>query len=95
MKRKAMQESWVLIKHCGFTKADALRQGWLLARAQYYMRTRKYCYFEFLKTDGVTYRKAMGTINPSFIPPTQQVYFDMEKKEWRSFRKSNLVRILM
>lgn len=104
MKRNAMKESWVLIKHCGFTKADALRQGWLVARAQHYMKTRKYCYFEFLKTDGVTYRKAMGTINPSIIPPTkgvrttpptQQVFFDMEKKEWRSFRKSNLVRILM
>ena len=104
MKRNAMKESWVLIKHCGFTKADALRQGWLIARAQHYMKTRKYCYFEFLKTDGKTYRKAFGTINPHFTPPTkgarttpptQQVFFDMEKKEWRSFRKSNLVRILM
>lgn len=104
MKRKAMQESWVLIKHFGFTKADALKQGWLLAKTQHLMRTRKYCHFEFLKTDGKTIRQAFGTINPLFIPPTkgvrttpptQQVFFDMEKGEWRSFRKSNLIRILM
>lgn len=41
MKRKAMQESWVLVKHFGFTKADALRQGWLIAKTQHLMQTRK------------------------------------------------------
>lgn len=104
MRRKAMTESHTLVKCFGMNRSDALRQGWLLARTHHAMRTRKYVIFEFLKTDGKTIRKAFGTLNPYFIPPTQglrtpppstQVYFDMEKHEWRSFRKSNLLRILM
>lgn len=104
MKRKAMQESWMLRKEHKMNQSEALKQGWLLAKLHREMRTRKYCYFEFLKTDGKTIRKAFGTINPLFIPPTKglrtpppttQVFFDIEKGEWRSFRKSNLLRILM
>lgn len=104
MKRQAMHEAWGLISRDHYTKSDALRQGWLLARTHHAMRTRKYVRFEFLKTDGKTIRKAFGTLNPFFIPPTQglrtpppstQVYFDMEKHEWRSFRKTNLLRLLL
>ena len=104
MKAKAMQESWVLIKNYKMNKSDALKQGWLLAKNHHAMRTRKYVMFEFLKTDGKTIRKALGTINPMFVPPTKglrtpppttQVFFDVEKNEWRCYRKSNLLRILM
>lgn len=104
MKTKAMNESWVLIKNHKMNKSDALRQGWLLAKNHHAMRTRKSVMFEFLKTDGKTIRKALGTINPMFVPPTKglrtpppttQVFFDVEKNEWRSYRKSNLLRILM
>ena len=104
MKRKAMTEAHTLTKCFGMNKSDALRQGWKLARVTHAMRTRKYVIFEFLKTDGKTIRRAFGTLNPYFVPPTRglrtpppttQVYFDMEKHEWRSFRKSNLLRILM
>lgn len=104
MKRKAMAESHTLAKCFGMNKSDALRQGWQLARVTHAMRTRKYCMFEFLKTDGKTIRKAIGTLNPLFTlpvrglrtpPPSTQVFFDVEKGEWRSFRKSNLLRILM
>lgn len=99
-----MEESWVLMKNYKMSKSDALRQGWLLAKTHHAMRTQKYCHFEFLKTDGKTIRKAFGTINPLFIPPTKgmrtpppttQVFFDVEKHEWRCYRKSNLLRILM
>lgn len=104
MKRKAMTEAHILARNFGMNKSDALRQGWQLARVTHAMRTRKYCMFEFLKTDGKTIRKALGTLNPIFIPPVQglrtpppttQVFFDVEKGEWRSFRKSNFIRILM
>lgn len=104
MKRKAMTESHTLAKCFGMNKSDALRQGWQLARVTHAMRTRKYCMFEFLKTDGKTIRKAIGTLNPLFTPPVRglrtpppstQVFFDVQKGEWRSFRKSNLLRILM
>lgn len=71
MKTKAMQESWVLIKNYKMNKSDALKQGWLLAKNHHAMRTRKSVMFEFLKTDGKTIRKALGTINPMFVPPTR------------------------
>lgn len=104
MKRKAMTEAHALAKCFGMNKSDALRQGWKLARVTHAMRTRKYVIFEFLKTDGKTIRRAMGTLHPLFTPPVQglrtpppstQVFFDAEKGEWRSFRKSNFLRILM
>lgn len=104
MKTKAMNESWVLIKNYKMNKSDALKQGWLLAKNHNAMRTREYVMFEFLKTDGKTIRKALGTINPMFVPPTKglrtpppttQVFFDVEKGEWRSYRKSNLIRIIL
>lgn len=99
-----MTEAHLLRSNFNFSKSDALRQGWLLAKTHKAMTTRKYVIFEFLKTDGKTIRKAIGTLNPYFVPPTRglrtpppttQVFFDVEKNEWRSFRKSNLLRILM
>lgn len=104
MKTKAMNESWILEKNYKMNRSDALKQGWLLAKNHHAMRTRKYVMFEFLKTDGETIRRAFGTINPMFVPPTKglrtpppttQVFFDVQKGEWRSYRKSNLLRILM
>lgn len=104
MKTKAMNESWILEKNYKMNRSDALKQGWLLAKNHNAMRTRKYVIFEFLKTDGKTIRKALGTLHPYFVPPTKglrtpppttQVFFDVEKGEWRSYRKSNLLRILM
>ena len=99
-----MLESWILEKNYKMNRSDSLKQGWLLARNHKMMSTRKYVIFEFLKTDGKTIRKALGTLNPYFVPPTKglrtpppttQVFFDVEKGEWRCYRKSNLLRILM
>ena len=104
MKTKAMNESWILEKNYKMNRSDALKQGWLLAKNHHKMRTQVFSVFEFLKTDGKTIRKAFGTINPIFVPPTKglktpppttQVFFDVEKNEWRSYRKTNLLRILM
>lgn len=103
MKSKAMLESWILEKNYKMNRSDSLKQGWLLARNHKMMSTREFVIFEFLKTDGKTLRKAIGTINPSLVPPTKglrtpppttQVFFDVEKGEWRSYRKSNFLRIL-
>ena len=99
-----MLESWILEKNYKMSRSESLKQGWLLAKNHRMMATHKYVMFEFLKTDGKTIRKALGTINPMFVPPTKglrtpppttQVFFDVEKGEWRSYRKSNLLRILM
>ena len=60
--------------------------------------------FRYKKRDG-SIRKAEGTLHPKFLPPPksdkefvrpeyQIVYYDLEKKAWRSFRSFEFVEIL-
>ena len=60
--------------------------------------------FRYKKRDG-SIRKAEGTLHPNFLPPPksdkeyvrpeyQIVYFDLEKKSWRSFRSFEFIEIL-
>ena len=60
--------------------------------------------FRYKKRDG-SIRKAEGTLHPKFLPPAksdkefvrpeyQIVYYDLEKKSWRSFRSYEFVEIL-
>ena len=60
--------------------------------------------FRYKKRDG-SIRKAEGTLHPKFLPPPksdkefvrpeyQIVYFDLDKKDWRSFRSFEFVEIL-
>jgi S-adenosylmethionine:tRNA-ribosyltransferase-isomerase (queuine synthetase) len=61
--------------------------------------------FKFLKQNGEE-RLAIGTLNPRFIERAfrgkgvrkvrkeTQVYWDVERNEWRSFRVENLISIL-
>lgn len=60
--------------------------------------------FRYKKRDG-SIRKAEGTLHPKFLPPAksdkefvrpeyQIVYYDIEKKSWRSFRSFKFVEIL-
>ena len=60
--------------------------------------------FRYKKRDG-SIRKAEGTLHPKFLPPPksdkefvrpeyQIVYYDLEKKSWRSFRSFEFVEIL-
>ena len=60
--------------------------------------------FRYKKRDG-SIRKAEGTLHPKFLPPAksdkefvrpeyQIVYYDLEKKAWRSFRSFEFVEIL-
>lgn len=59
--------------------------------------------FFFKKRDG-TIRKATGTLNPDYIlkvtkggnhkPEYIQVYWDLEKKDWRSFRDTQFIKVL-
>lgn len=60
--------------------------------------------FRYKKRDG-SIRKAEGTLHPKFLPPPksdkefvrpeyQIVYFDLDKKDWRSFRSFDFIEIL-
>lgn len=64
--------------------------------------TERVVRFSFRKNDG-TIRKAVGTLMKSMTPQTQgggrptpehlQLYFDVEKQSWRSFKKDQLIEI--
>ena len=60
--------------------------------------------FRYKKRDG-SIRKAEGTLHPKFLPPPksdkeyvrpeyQIVYYDLDKKAWRSFRSFQFIEIL-
>jgi hypothetical protein len=59
--------------------------------------------FTFTKVDG-TIRIARGTLRNDVLPQTMgtgrptpdsiQVYYDVDKKSWRSFKKDNLIGII-
>lgn len=59
--------------------------------------------FTFTKVDG-TIRIARGTLRNDVLPQTKgigrptpeniQVYYDVDKKSWRSFKKDNLIGII-
>lgn len=59
--------------------------------------------FTFAKVDG-TIRVARGTLRNDVLPQTKgtgrptpeniQVYYDVDKKSWRSFKKDNLIGII-
>ena len=59
--------------------------------------------FNFKKIDG-TIRKAVGTLNPDYIlkvsgtgkpkPDNIQVYWDLERGDWRSFRTARFIKVL-
>lgn len=96
-----MRLAWQFVKRNGFTMAEALKVAWLNAKVTKAMRTGIVQFF-FMKVDG-TIRQAFGTLDPHRLPETQgsgrrpadtvQVYFDTEKQEYRSFKKSNLYKM--
>lgn len=59
--------------------------------------------FTFTKVDG-TIRIARGTLRKDVLPQTMgtgrptpesiQIYYDVDKKSWRSFKKNNLIGII-
>ena len=58
--------------------------------------------FSYKKKDG-SLRKAKGTLHPSYLPPLkggspkpehQMVYYDLDKKHWRSFRSFKFIKII-
>ena len=102
MKALAMKESAVLRRY-GENKIVALKQGWILAKLKKEM-TERVVVFSYLKRD-MTIRYAIGTLKSNYIPETKgcnrkknpyvQVYYDVQKNEWRSFTKANLYGILI
>jgi hypothetical protein len=99
-----MQLAWQFVKRNGFTLSEALKIAWRNAKLKIAMYAR-IVKFYFQKTDG-TIREAYGSLNKNIIATvsgndnrkkndTVQVYWDTEKSEWRSFKKANLMNVVL
>lgn len=99
--RKVMKDAVRFVRENKFTQKEALKTAW---------RNLKLCKkmadgvvrFVFKKVDN-TFRDARGSLAHNIVPQTSgarrnndslQTYFDVDKNEWRCFRKSNLLFIL-
>ena len=107
MKTELFKMMWQFVKQTGFSKSEALKMAWRNLKLKKELQNG-IVRFHFQKVDG-SIREAWGTLKTNLIPninaaninaannraqnATIQVYFDTEKKEWRSFKKLNLVTV--
>ena len=102
MKTELFKMMWQFIKQTGRSKSEALKMAWRNLKLKKELQNG-IVRFHFQKVDG-SIREAWGTLKTNLIPninaannraqnATIQVYFDTEKKEWRSFKKLNLVTV--
>jgi len=95
-----MKNAWRFFKMTGTSFAQCLKKAW-----QNYTLVRKMLNgivrFHFQKLDG-SVREAWGTLRADLLPTVGdgrkkndfcQVYYDTEKKEFRSFKRFNLLSI--
>jgi hypothetical protein len=99
--RKVMTDAVRFVRENKFTQKEALKTAW---------RNLKLCKkmsegvvrFLFKKVDN-TFRDARGTLASGVVPQTNgvrrnndscQTYFDVDKGEWRCYKKANLLFIL-
>ncbi|MFJ1411708.1 SH3 beta-barrel fold-containing protein [Capnocytophaga canimorsus] len=97
--KQIMQLAWQFFKQTGYKFSDCLKKAWANHKLKKAMQTQ-IVRFYFQKVDG-SIREAWGTICPELIPQTAenqrkrnetvQVYFDTEVKEFRCFKKFNLI----
>lgn len=99
--REVMNLAWQFVRKNGYTMSEALKVAWRNIKLRAYMK-KAIVKFHFQKVDG-TIREAFGTLIENCLPPTKgtgkkandtlQVYFDTEKREYRCFKKANLISI--
>ena len=98
-----MNHAWQMVRRNGFTMSEALVIAWRNLKLRTAMQ-KGIVKFYFQKVDS-TIREAYGTLKESLLPETKgtcrkandslQVYFDTERGEWRSFKRANLLNIIL
>lgn len=96
-----MHDAWAMVKKNGKTISEALKTAWANVKIVKELGKRV-VEFYFKKNDG-SIRKAFGTMMPSVIHDKVkgtgerrsydhlQTYWDMEKNDWRCFKKYELI----
>lgn len=99
---EVMSLAWQFVKRNGFSMSEALKVAWANLKLKSQMKS-KIVKFYFKKVDG-SVREAYGTLNEKLMPTitgtdkrakndTVQTYFDTERKEFRCYKKANLISI--
>ena len=93
--------AWQMVKRNGYSMSEALRAAWLNVKVRMAMTTR-IVKFYFQKVDG-SIREAYGTLADNIVPDvaqggrrandTVQTYYDTERRDFRCFKKANLISI--
>ena len=99
MKKEIFLTAWQFQKQTGAGLSECLKKAWALMKLKNRMQ-KEIVKFYFQKVDG-TRREAWGTLRPDLIPAaagserpknnTVLTYFDTEKKQYRCFKKFNLI----
>lgn len=100
MKTEIFKTAWQFFRMTGKNFAECLKKAWAVAKLKNQMQN-EIVKFYFQKVDG-SIREAWGTLRADLMPEisgndhrqknnTVQVYFDTEKREFRCFKKFNLV----
>ena len=95
-----MHEAWQLVKTYALTISEALKKAWAWFKVVQRMKSGV-AEFRFEKVNGEV-RQAFGTLSEERLPKVEnrknrahstfiQVYFDVEKQAFRSFKKINLI----
>ena len=94
-----MTLAWSLVKTYGISIAEALSKAWKNIKLKVALY-KGVVEFHFKKVDG-TIRQAFGTLKGDLIPAlvgsdrkradNVQTYYDVERAEWRCFKRINLL----
>jgi len=99
---EVMSLAWQFVKRNGYSISEALKVACRNAKLKITMAA-KIVKFYYTKVDG-SIREAFGTLSGKLIPnvagtdnrkknDTVFVYYDLERIEWRCFKKANLLSI--
>lgn len=97
-----MKLAWQFVKENGLAMGEAMKLAWKNIKLRIKMATATVVFF-FKKVDG-TVRKAVGTLDCNAVPSfssngnrkpnnSVQTYYDVEKNNWRCFKKTNLISV--
>lgn len=98
---KLMKQAQYMVKTLGFTISETMKLAWRNFKLCKALK-KGIVNFTFKKKDG-SIREAVGTLKENVIPPVYglrtsdpnkvQIFYDVNKQAWRSFKIENFVSI--
>lgn len=103
--REVMTDAWRMFRITGESFATCLKRAWQLAKLAKAMKTKVVQFF-YVKASTGELRQAFGTLQASVIDglvkgtgrkanENLMTYYDQEAQDFRSFKKFNLVKVIL